>query len=459
MRMPDRLVAGLWEPAWDLYEGSVRLRTFRELRRRQFDAPEALEARRRLRLNAVVRHAAANVPFWRERFAAAGIEPAAVRDIADLGGLPPLEKAEVRERGDEMIARDCDRSALVPAKTGGSTGEPLSVFCDRRGVQLRAGAALLADTWSGWRLGQPVAAVWGNPPEATTWRNRLRGLLKDRVVYLDTMRLDAAAVDAFVEGWRRLRPGLLYGHAHSLYLLAEMLGEGARGLQPSGIVATSMMLLQPEREVIERVFGTPVTNRYGCEEVSLIACECERHRGLHLNHEHAWVEVLRDDGVPCAPGEEGRIVVTEFVNRGMPLIRYAVGDRAVPAAAPCPCGRPSPLLAAVTGRTADFLRAADGSRVAGISLIERTLTLIPGLARLQLVQREPLRVRANVVPGPEYGERSEAALIAALREALGEGMAVDLRRVPAIVQDPSGKYRFAVCTLASEPAAGGKERR
>jgi rRNA processing protein Krr1/Pno1 len=32
------------------------------------------------------------------------------------------------------------------------------------------------------------------------------------------------------------------------------------------------------------------------------------------------------------------------------------------------------LLQTVTGRTADFLVAADGSRVAGISLIENTLT-------------------------------------------------------------------------------------
>ena len=41
-----------------------------------------------------------------------------------------------------------------------------------------------------------------------------------------------------------------------------------------------MLLHDWQRAVIEHVFGRKVTNRYGCEEVSLIACECEEHNGL-----------------------------------------------------------------------------------------------------------------------------------------------------------------------------------
>jgi len=450
LRIPDPVVAAICEPVWDLYEGSVRLRTFRALRDRQFDSPDRLAERRRQRLRAIVGHAAVACPFYRERFAAAGIDPGQVADISDLAALPPLTKAEVRERIDDLVAEDHAPADLVDARTGGSTGTSLLVRCDRRGVQMRAGAALLADTWSGWRPGQPVAAVWGNPHRPAGLRSRIRRWLKDRMIQLDTMRLDAASVDVFVAEWRRLRPGLLYGHAHSLFLLAEMLGAGARGLRPSGIVATSMMLLGPERQVIESVFGVPVTNRYGCEEVSLIACECERHRGLHLNDEHAWIEVVRDDGTPCAPGEDGRILVTEFVNFGMPMLRYEVGDRGVLAAEPCPCGRPSPLLAALTGRTADFLVASDGARVAGISLIENTLTRFEGVAQMQIVQPEPMGIDVNLVVRSGFGPETEAELAAALRSALGTEMAIRFHRVAAIPRERSGKYRFSICLLDRE---------
>ena len=453
LRVPDWFVGSVVEPAWDLYERSARLSTFRRLARDQFDAPVALARRRADRLNRIVRHAAATSPFHHRRLAAAGIDPATVRDICDLAPLPVLTKAEVRGNLDEILSTDYDRGDLVPAKTGGSTGTALHIFCDARGVQRRNGAALLADTWSGWRLGQPVAAVWGNPPVPVSWRNHLRTSLKDRILYLDTMRLDEAAVRDFAAGWRHLCPGLLYGHAHSIFLLAEMIEAMGIELRPAGIVATSMMLLQPERVVIERVFGRAVTNRYGCEEVSLIACECERHEGLHVNAEHAAVEVLREDGSPCAPGEDGRLVITEFVNFGMPMLRYEVGDRGVRHDAPCACGRPYPLLRAVTGRVADFLVAADGSRVAGISLIENTLTRFPGIGQLQVVQESRSRLTVNLVRAAGWREETVDALVASFRGALGDGdLAVDMNYVDRIPREANGKYRFSICRVGGGAA-------
>jgi len=447
MRLPDWFVGRFAEPAWDICERSVRLKTFRRLKRCQFDPPAALAIRQQLGLTAVVRHAAVASPFYHRRFQAAGISPAAVRTISDLRALPLLTKADIRERLDEILSTTCRRQDLLSNDTGGSTGTALRVYCDRRCVQLRGAAALLADTWSGWRLGQPVGAVWGNPSQPTALRNTLRQFLKDRFIFLDTMRLDEAAVREFVAGWRRLRPGLLFGHAHSLFLLASMLDQMGEIIRPRGIVATSMMLLQPEREVIERVFAIPVTNRYGCEEVSLIASECERHAGLHVNAEHAVIEVLGDDGTPRAPGEDGRIVVTEFVNMGMPMLRYEVGDRGVLDDRLCPCGRPYPLLRTITGRTADFLVAADGSRVAGISLIENTLTRLPGIAQLQVVQDQLDHVALVLVRAPGWSETVADELRNVFRASLGVNLSVTFHFCDSIPPEPNGKYRFSICRV------------
>jgi len=169
-RVPDWFVGRVVEPAWDLYERSVRLRTYRRLELDQFDTPGALADRRAKRLNLIVRHAAATSPFYRRRFDAAGIDPAAVRNMGDLAALPLLTKTDVREHLDEIVSDRYRRCDLVPAKTGGSTGVALHVYCDARGVERRNGAALLVDTWSGWHLGQSMAAIWGNPPEPMTLR-------------------------------------------------------------------------------------------------------------------------------------------------------------------------------------------------------------------------------------------------------------------------------------------------
>lgn len=448
MRWPDAFVGGVVEPAWDLYERSARLRTLRSLRRSQWAATDRIAREQERRLQAIVRHAATTSPFYRERFAAAGLDPADIRALTDLPRLPILTKDDIRQSQDALISTRHRKQDLLRAKTGGSTGVSLEVYCDLRGIQLRAAAALRADEWSGWRLGQPLAAAWGNPPVPATWKARLRAALKERIIYLDTMRIDEPALERFLAEWDRLRPGLLFGHAHSLFILAEYLLARGRTLRPSGIVATSMMLLEPERRVIEQACeGVPVTNRYGCEEVSLIACECEQHRGLHLNAEHVVTEFLRDDGTPCAPGEDGRLVVTELINYGQPLLRYELGDRGVPSDRACPCGRGLPLMEQVTGRTADFLRAEGGYRVQGISIIENTLTKLPGIRQMQIVQEEPLRLRVHLVPGPGWGPEVAAELTATLRGILGQGMAIDLVPGERIPQEKNGKYRFTICRV------------
>ena len=106
----------------------------------------------------------------------------------------------------------------------------------------------------------------------------------------------------------------MFGHAHSIYLLALHVRDlGIKAIKPRGIIATSMMLIPHERQVIESVFGVNVIDRYGCEEVSLIACECEKHEGMHLNIEHLYIEFLDENGMSVNAGEPGRIVVTDLI--------------------------------------------------------------------------------------------------------------------------------------------------
>lgn len=447
MRTPDFLVRRVFQPLWDVYEGSIRLKTLRELDKSQWHSLEQLQESANRKLRRMCEHAVATSPFYRERFAEAGIDPTAVGSIADLAALPLLTKSDVRANLEAILSTGYRREDLIPAKTGGSTGVSLNVFCDAQGVERRNAAALRSDRWSGWEVGQPLAAIWGNPPTPDTLKNKLRWHLKDRVIYLDTMRIDDEAIENFMAEWRRVRPGLLFGHAHSIFILAEALEKRGVVVRPTGIVATSMMLLEPERKVIERVFGIPVTNRYGCEEVSLIGCECEQHHGMHLNLDHNIVEFLDDEGNPCAPGQDGRIVVTELINFGMPMIRYEVGDRGVPSDRVCPCGRGLPMMESITGRTADFLVAADGSRVAGISIIENSLTRFAGVRQLQIIQEEPLLLIVNVVFDADADPQTESSLLEALRGMLGEAMQFTVNRVPAIRQEKSGKYRFTICRL------------
>ncbi|MTI98600.1 MAG: phenylacetate--CoA ligase family protein [Marinobacter adhaerens] len=446
--MMNSLSKHIFYPLWDLKDKSQRLREWKTLEQQQWWGRERLESLQWERLGKLLDYAGRHSSFYRNRFHEQGIAPSEVRTVADFHQIPVTTKQDLRNNLDSFISDHFDRSQLVNAKTGGSTGVSLNLFFDEACEERRNAAQLMADRWAGWDLGIKKAAVWGNPPVPVTFKQKLRHHLLDRTIYLDTMDLNDQSMGSFVEQWRREKPGAVFGHAHSIYIFACYLRDNnVTDLRPRGIVATSMMLLEHERVVIEEAFGCAVTNRYGCEEVGLIACECEQHKGMHLNLPHVYVEFLDDQNNPVAPGEPGKIVVTDLNNFAMPLIRYRVEDVGVYSERDCSCGRGFPLLERLEGRVADFLKLPGGGRVAGISLVERTLTKVVGVEQMQLVQEKLDQVWVNRVRGTEYTERTDQELVAAMREVFDERVELIIRDVPHIPQEASGKYRFSICRV------------
>jgi phenylacetate-CoA ligase len=444
------MVAGIWQgictyvtyPLWDLWDGTGRSRELRSLQRSQYWTGERLQQLQLERARTIVRYAHQHCRFYRERW---GREPK-LCNLSDFLQIPVLSKAEVSANMDDLISSQFNTANLVGAKTGGSTGVALRVYFDEDCQKARNAAAMRTDGWAGWRPGSMIAGLWGTPPVPRTIKEKIRNTLHDRLIYLDTMRLDEQSMREFAATMRRLKPEMLFGHAHSLFIFAQFVRQhGIKVPAVDGIISTSMMLIDNERRMIEAVFGSPVTNRYGCEEVGLIGSECEKHSGMHLNAEHVFVEFLREDGSWAKPNEEGRVVVTDLINRGMPLIRYAVGDVGVPTERTCSCGRGLPLMERLTGRSADALKRRDGSQVAGISLVEKTLTAIAGIGQLQIVQEKMDEFVLNVVPAADYTEHSAEGLRAVIRREFGNDVLIDIKRVERIAQERNSKYRFSIC--------------
>jgi len=448
--MMETLSRNIFYPLWDLKDRSQRLKEWQALEEQQWWPTARLRMLQWERLQKLLAYAAEHSPFYRDIFDKHAITPAVIQSEDDLLSIPITTKSDIRNNLERFISDQFDRDELVSAKTGGSTGFSLQLYFDEACQERRNAAQLLADRWSGWDLGMKKAAIWGNPPVPSTMKQKLRHHLLDRTIYLDTMNLNETSMGNFVQRWRAEQPGAIFGHAHSIYIFACYLRDhGITDLRPRGIVATSMMLLDQERKAIEQVFDCFVTNRYGCEEVGLIACECEKHQGMHLNIPHLFVEFLDAYNKPVKPGEPGKIVVTDLNNFAMPLIRYRVEDVGTFTNEPCGCGRGFPILRRLEGRVADFLKLPDGGQVAGISLIERTLTKVPGIEQMQLIQETDDQITINRVKSAQFTEKTDLVLIDLMREVFGTRVNFRVEDVARIAQEPSGKYRFSICRVAS----------
>jgi phenylacetate-CoA ligase len=438
----------LFQPLYGRITGSPQLSYWHQLEKNQYAAEETLRDIQYSRLSELIGFVWDKNEFYRWRMQRNNVTPDDIKSVHDLIKLPILTKAEVRENTSVLLSQGFNRQTLQQAKTGGSTGKALELYFTEECSELRNACARRHDLWTGWKPGEPIAACWGNPYLPGTLKEKLKHWLMQPMIYLDTMNVNEASVMTFVKEWYRVKPTLLYGHAHSIYLLVQyLISLGINSIIPKGILSTSMMLIPSERKVIEDFFGVKVIDRYGCEEVGLIGCECERHEGMHLNIEHLVVEFLRDDGSQISHGEPGRIVVTDLMNKAMPLIRYQVEDVGVPTNRKCSCGRGLPLMTTVTGRVADFLLRKDGSQVAGISLIENTLTHFPGLDQMQIVQNQIDQFDIFIVRGKGFSEGTITALKEYFVSQFGSEIKIQFKYVDGLIPDKNGKYRFSICKL------------
>jgi phenylacetate-CoA ligase len=448
MGLIDNLIGKFAFILWDIKEGGQRLEELHKLKQQEYLSKDELALLQTKKLQALVAHAYKTSSWYKKVIDNCELSPQHKITLPDLQKLPITTKTDIREHTEEFISTKYSKHTLNRAKTGGSTGVSLNLFFDERCQQFRNAAQMYADGFANWNIGERVAAVWGNPPIAKTFKQKFRAYLLERTLYLDTMDLNHQSMSQFANEWQSFKPVVIFGHSHSIYVFAQfVLANKIQNLKPKGIVATSMMLLEHERAVIEQAFGCKVTNRYGCEEVGLIGVECEEHQGMHINSPHIILECLDENNQPVKMGEPGKLVITDLNNYGMPLIRYRVEDVGVLSNRQCKCGRTSPMLEKIEGRVADFLKKPDGGQVAGVSLVERTLTKIPGVEQMQLVQENLHEIKIHRVKGPEYTTATDVALLAEFRQVFDDSVALTLIDVDKIPQEKSGKYRFSICKI------------
>ena len=444
-------------PAWESgLRGRPTLRRLAYLEKTQWRPLDELEAIQAGALQRLLRHAYENVPFYRRRFAEAGITPNAIRSVADLHKLPILRREDAQGSGQERTA---NRGATVEIRksTSGTLGRPLVFGYERSSENWRHAMKLRGYGWAGYRPGQRSLHFWGaGPPRVDTanLQTRLRDLKinTDRALrrerYVDCGHRGSAELDAVVDIIRREKIEVIVCYSQAGADLARhIIAGGLRTWPDIPVICGAERLLMPDRIALEAAFGPGVFETYGSREVMLMASECPAHAGLHTSMETLVVEVVVREGErtrAASPGELGEVVITDLTNLAMPFIRYANGDLAVPAVpGTCACGRALPRLASIEGRVTETLIDGTGARVNGLVFNVVIAHLAHGIRQFQVVQHRDRSVTLKVAPTLEYGAEVEAVLRQTWERYL-PGVPVSLELVTDIPTAASGKRQVVV---------------
>jgi phenylacetate-CoA ligase len=454
MPLSQRLVRDVLHPLALWHRGeTAELRYLCQFERTQFLPIEHVRRLQLARLRTLLDHAYRQCPFYRQRFDSIGMLPSDVQALENLQTLPVLEKSDIQEQRERLVADNWPRRDLIRNQTGGSTGTPIAFYLSRERKCSRAAATVRHNRWAGWDIGDRTAAIWGAPqdvPSRGLWA-RLRNSLLERQQFLDTGHLTEARMTAFLRSLKRTRPKVILAYARSAVMFARFLqAHRLTPYQPHSIVTSAEVLEPSERRLLEEVFGCPVFNRYGCREVSVVASECEQHDGLHTMAEGLYVEIAHGQQL-VAEGELGDILVTDLLNFAMPLIRYRIGDVGAWQPGSCRCGRGLPRLRQVAGRVTDFLVGSDGRLVSGVFLATYLVAQRPSLGQVQMLQEVAGQVRFLIKKGPSFREAADLEYLQSTsRRYLGDDLVLDWEFVDDLPPELSGKFLF--CRSRATPS-------
>jgi len=463
---------------WRLRPSRAAVRWFDAMVVGEFLPAEDQLARQGAALARLARFAAAHVPFYRDLFQRLKLAPDSLRRPEALRALPVLTKRDVQEHFDRLRAPLLPRGHRIAGevRSSGTTGRPTRILHTARSRLLfvlakqrelrwfrfdpagRFAAIRLSNQLPPGPDGRPLAdGVSGSAP---AWPLVGAFFQTGPFFYF-------SVTNPIEEHWawlERHRPNYLLSYSETLEYLARVRGEGGGLDELKGLLAISEQLTPDMRRTIQKVFAVPLHQNYGLNEVGLVASRCPEGGRYHVHAEHCLVELVDEGGRPCAPGEVGKVLVTNLTNLAMPLVRYDTDDLAEAVEGPCPCGRTLPSFGRVVGRYSRIAFLPKGTLDYVAAVREALEQMPPGLSRhLRRFQVHQYRdgsfelrlVATAPLPGA-FVKRVQAAWQAAARS--GPPAPLRLVRVERIERSPGGKFQDFTSEFVPAPDLEGSGR-
>ncbi len=455
--------------------GRMLKRRIREYAERQNFEQESYHELQGERLKAIVRHAYENVELYREKYDEVGVKPEDIKSVDDIHKLPVITKEDlVRNFPHGIVAKNIPAANYQVVSTSGSTGMPIKIYKDK---------GQLAKTY-GERdsLAVAIFSLIGTPEkllQVYTPEGEKRGLMViivpdrgslEQMISQETIRLSTFVPRFFevlnalddprehLSALERLRPDMLFTYPSVLKNMAILAQEEQIRVPQLKLLITAAEVLDSHtRKVISQTFEGELINYYGATEANIIALECTKHEGLHVQCNRVVLEILKD-GKPAPPGSPGKVVITDLRNRSTPIIRYSgLGDVAVLSDKECSCGNKFPLLKQIEGRVVDSLILPNKQVIHPYSL---TLSLehVPSIAKFQVIQERMDKVRVLIVPRKNEleeglfreGEQLWSMVMENFRKLLGEDVHITIEQMEDIPGSLGLHYQPIVRSLVKK---------
>ncbi|WP_289006640.1 hypothetical protein [uncultured Parabacteroides sp.] len=289
--------------------------------------------------------------------------------------------------------------ALIPGqkgeihiqKTSGSTGTPFEVYQDTNCRIRRIATIKVENDAIGFHSFEPMMHLRAMAHYWNWGKGEMIRFNKDlNIYYVDNANLNDEKIKVIVDTIRSKKIKVIRGYMTTLDIITRFAVKNHIDFPHRPFfISVGELLLESLRLRIVNQLQCHVISQYGNEENGILGSSAIDGIGttIFLNKANSFVEVLKlDTDEPVVKGEIGRIVVTDFTNYAMPMIRYELGDLAS-------IGELAPdgtilSLENLCGRKTDMIFRTNGEPIDLFNSIPAEIFNNPDLRQWQFIQTD-----------------------------------------------------------------------
>ncbi len=297
-----------------------------------------------------------NVEYYRKKMQAVGLEPGDIKELSDLSKLPYTTKDDLRDTYPFGLFAAPQSEIVRIHASSGTTGKATVVGYTRRDIDIWSECVTRCLYQSGITASDIVQVAYGY------------GLFTGGLgAHYGVENTGATVVPMSTGNTKKLITmmkdfgvtGIMCTPSYLLHIAETIIEEGdLDNIKLRVAVCGAEPWTEKMRQQIEEKLRVKCFDIYGLSEIMGpgVACDCEFHKGLHVQEDHFLPEIISAETLkPIPDGETGELVFTTLTKEGIPLIRYRTKDLTSIDRTPCDCGRTTARISRFKGRSDDML--------------------------------------------------------------------------------------------------------
>lgn len=384
-----------------------------------------------IKIKKLLIESATNVPYYKDLFNSIKFNPKKdFNTLSDLNKVPVLTKQKAKDVREFLDNPKYAKNAMR-LRTSGSTGEPFEVAVSDNAWVVEQAMVWRHWAWGGYSFRDKLAMVRSfapKPGENFYKHDKLRNFYM-----FSPFRLNDSQISNYLNVMKDEGISILRGYPSSVLTLADYIQRTGHEIPNLKLILTaSESLTYQDRELIEHVFKTKISNHYGLAEIIVMMGDCGMHCGMHNYDDYGYLE-LHDTEIL----NRKKIIGTNLHNLATPLIRYDTGDIAELNNNIVTCNHSFQTIQNIVGRKDQQINTPEGYKIPTVNFYTM-FESFNAINRWQIIQHDLnniefiIKVKMNETILDEH-------LIAEIYKRLPKSINIKISRDKYFVQKNEGK--------------------